>query len=99
MGFGLDVLLPVPSLKLILVEFVGKALCPQTPLGARNKEQRIRRFKRKFFFNDWFSVNPNTVQPRLWEGEFGFLLGKEALFCAAKRAVVWLEKVSIIKVF
>jgi hypothetical protein len=42
---------------------------------------------------------PFSFQPRLWEGKFGCLLGKEALFCAAKRAVVWLEKVSIIKVF
>jgi hypothetical protein len=45
--------------------------CPQTPLGAKNKQQRKRRFKRKFLFKDLFSKNPNTVQPRLWEGEFG----------------------------
>jgi hypothetical protein len=44
-------------------------------------------------------IIPFSLQTRLWEGELGCVLGKEALFCAAKRAVVWLEKVSIIKVF
>jgi hypothetical protein len=73
--------------------------CPQTPLGARNKEQRIRIIDNPFLLVYRPGKNPNRVQPLLWEGEFGFLLGKEALFCAAKRAVVWLEIVSIIKVF
>ncbi len=50
-------------------------------------------------FNDLFSENPNIVKPRLKEGVPFCEFFKKMRFSKAKRALVWLEKVSIIKVF